>query len=216
MKNFIRSFTPALLACFCLNAIALPLTNPSPASLLGDIDGSGYFKPLDTILAIEVHDLFETFLVEGSSFGFFFEGTDVTDSSNLFPIFNSDDTSSDQAVVNFLTGVVYDVENAAIETFFTGSDNIGFYLTLNAVPGDPSIFSDPSLNYGADWFGMFPFIADPNLAMLAFENPATGEVLGLDIISGLEPVSVSEPASVLLIFAGLIGLASTRKPKPSR
>ncbi len=210
MKNLLSTSILVLFTCVTFNASATPLTNPKPTDLLEDLDGSGYFTPAVGILAIEVLDIFESFALPGSSFGFFFEGADVNNSANLFTIFSSTDVSNDQAVIDFTTGFVFDIEEATIESSFTGSGNIGFFLTLNALGGF-NLFSDSSLNSGVDWFGAFPFIAAPENLALFFQGATPTDLLSLHVVSGLTSVPVPEPASAFLLLLGLIGFARTRK-----
>jgi len=168
-KTLLSAAVLVLFTCFSVSAFATPLTNPKPTDQLDDLDDSGYFTPAGGILAIEVLDIFDTFALPGSSFGFFFEEADVSGSTSLDTVFSSTDSSLDKAVIDFTTGVVVDIEESTIESSFTGSDNIGFFLALNALGGD-SLFSDSNLNFGVDWFGAFPFIAAPENLALVFQN----------------------------------------------
>ncbi|PCI76904.1 MAG: hypothetical protein COB20_09480 [SAR86 cluster bacterium] len=104
---------------------------------------------------------------------------------------------------------MFDIEESTIENSFTGSGNTGFFLTLNALGGD-SLFSDSSLNFGVDWFGVFPFIAAPENLALVFQNSSPTQQFSLHVVSGL--TSVPEPSSILLTLLGLTGLGIARKP----
>jgi hypothetical protein len=189
------------------------IPNPDPANLADDIQGSGYFSHADQVFFQEFYDIGPTWeFVQGSEFGFFFAGTDITDPINLIPIFDSSDVGSQNrlAQVDFAAGNVHDLDDGdVIQNTFTGSGNIGFYFSLDPILGVPSLFSDPSLNIDGDVFGTYPTLDPPaNEFLIAFQYPdGTGgyDSLLFEGVSGIE--SVPLPGTLLLFCSGLAGVA---------
>lgn len=199
----------SLAATMCLvmaasNASALPFPNPNPAGLADDVDGSGYF---DTgVLGSLAFELFD--LADGSAtFGFYDEGSPGT----LIPIFESGDATGEAAIVDFTNGFVFDNEDAAIQSVFTPTSSVGFYLALFGTV----LYSDPTLNLGgADLMGSFVSTTDDFLSILFYDGQADGQpnLLSWHVISDLTPSTgtVPAPASLLLVLVGLGALASRR------
>jgi hypothetical protein len=188
------------------------IPNPDPASLADDIQGSGYFAHADQVFFQEFFDIGPDFGFQGSEFGFFFAGTDITDPINLIPVFNSSDIGSQNrlAQVDFAAGNVYDLdEGNVIQNTFTGTGNIGFYFSLDPFSGVPSLFSDPFLNIDGDVVGTYPTLDPPaNEFLIAFQYPdGTGgyDSLLFEGVSGIEPVPL--PGTLLLFCSGLAGVA---------
>jgi hypothetical protein len=188
------------------------IPNPDPASWADDIGGSGYFAHADQVFFEEFLDIGPDLGLQGSEFGFFFAGTDITDPINLIPIFDSSDIGSQNrlARVDFTTGNVYDRDQGnVIQNTFTGSGTIGFYFSLDPLSGVPTLFSDSSLNSDTDVVGTYPTLDPPaNEFLIAFQYPdGTGgyDSLLFEGVSGIEPVPL--PSTLLLFCSGLAGVA---------
>ena len=190
------------------------IPNPDPTFWADDIQGSGYFSHADQVFFQELFDVGPTLgeFVQGSEFGFFFAGSDITNPINLIPIFDASDVGNQNrlARVDFTTGNVYDLdEGNAIQNTFTGSGNIGFYFSLDPITGVPSLFSDPSLNIDGDVFGTYPTLDPPaNEFLIAFQFPDGSEdylPLLFEGASGVAPVPL--PGTLLLFCSGLAGVA---------
>lgn len=192
--------------------LATPIPNPQPGVLADDLDDSGYFTPGSPLFVFEVSDVGESVVGVGSTFGFYFEGSDVNDPTNLITIFEPTDTTGDQSSVNFASGIVVDIEDAIVQNTFSGSGDIGFFLTLNAF-GGLTLFSDPLLNDNdLDWMGAFPFIVDPTRVAVWFIDPATGGLLGVDVVAPLTPAeNISEPSALLLMLSLTLLLPIARR-----
>ena len=209
----------AVLLSSFLMLIALPIKsradfipNPDPDNLADDIQGSGYFAHADQVYFQEFFDIGPALGLQGSEFGFFFAGTDITDPLNLIPIFDSSDIGSQNrlAQVDFAVGNVHDLdEGNVIQNTFTGTGNIGFYFSLDPLSGVPTLFSDPLLNSDLDVVGTYPSLDPPtNEFLIAFQYPdGTGgyDSLLFEGVSGIEPVPL--PGTLLLFCSGLAGVA---------
>ena len=189
------------------------IPNPFPASLADDIQGSGYFTHADQIYIQEQFDVGPTIgaFIQGSEFGFFFAGSDITDPINLVQIFDSSDIGRQKrlARVDFATGNVYDLdEGDVIQNTFTGSGDIGFYFKLDPTLGVPTLYSDPFLNIDGDVVGAYPTLDPPaNEFLIAFQYPdGSGgyDSLLFEGVSGIEPVPL--PGTLLLFCSGLAGV----------
>jgi hypothetical protein len=201
-----------MLMVFPIKSRADLIPNPDPANLADDVQGSGYFAHVDQVYFQEFFDIGPALGLQGSEFGFFFAGTDITDPINLIPIFDSSDIGSQNrlARVDFAAGNVYDLnEDNIIQNTFTGSGNIGFYFSLDPFSGVPTLFSDPFLNSDVDVFGTYPSLDPPaNEFLIAFQYPdGTGgyDSLLFEGVSGIEPVPL--PGTLLLFCSGLAGVA---------
>jgi len=177
------------------------VVNPAPGAF-GPDDGTQAFIPNDLNASIELVDPLS------GEFGFFF----LSDFATLIPIFDSVDAAGDVAAISFGAGVVYDVEDAAIQNTFTaGIAPVGFYLKI---PSLPTIYTVNALNVaGLDLVATFPSLAPIDLYLLGFEFPTPrGFVtLAYELTLGFTPVP--EPSTYALFFLGLlvIGIASRRR-----
>lgn len=189
---------------FVGSAVSAPLPNPAPADFSDDIDGSGYFKPVgDGTLAFELFDLGDGV----ASFGFFARGAP----NDRIPIFEAADTSGSAAIVDFVNGFVFDVEDAAIQNLFASPlTEIGFYLDLEALG---ILFSDPVLNLGGfDVMGAYPSLTVPDAFSLLFMG-VDGTVYGWQYLTGLQASVVPVPGSLALLGLGTLLLAARRRAR---
>ncbi|MCP5125163.1 MAG: hypothetical protein H6973_05865 [Gammaproteobacteria bacterium] len=185
-------------------ANATPFANPDPTTLLDDIDGSGYFIPEPGgSLGIKLSDIASG---PGSIFGFFFQGSDISDPANLIVLFDETDAVNDIVLVDFAVGFSYDHEDSVVQSTFTPMSGvpIGFFFQ---VPTLPPLFSDASLNSGFDVMGAFPALGQPTTYALLFDAPGIG-VLGLDVVTGIR--AVPTPGVAALLVTGLMPLAWLR------
>lgn len=197
-------FATLVAITFVGSAVSAPLPNPAPADFADDIDGSGYFKPVgDGSLALELFDLGDGV----ASFGFFARGAPNT----RIPIFEAADTTGSSAIVDFVNGFVYDVEDSAIQSLFAAPiTEIGFYLDLDSLG---ILFSDPGLNLGgADVMGAYPALAAPDSFSLMFMG-VDGTVYGWEYLTGLQASVIPVPGSVALLGLGMLLLAARRRSR---
>jgi hypothetical protein len=200
-------------AACCLFAVAstasaLPFPNPDPVTSFADLDDNGYFTPGNAgSLSFELFDLADTV----ASFGFFGQGTPGT----LIPIFEASDLTNEAAIIDFTAGYIFDVEDDAVQSFFTPVSSVGFYLDF----AGSILYSDPTLNVGGvDLMGAFPSIGNLYLgrqymSLLFFDGPADDprrSLLSWHVVSDVSAVPV--PASWLLMMVGL-GLLAARRAK---
>lgn len=187
------------------------IVNPDPG-IFDDDDGSLYFLPSAEVFSAELFDLLGGGVT--TSFGFFFAGADVNDPGNLITIFGPEDQGApfDQiALVDFIQGMVFDIDDGEIQSTFSGFGPIGFFMSF--APDIPvSLFTDPSLNPGGlDLAATFPFLADPSTYLIGFEAPLEGEVpvtLLFEVVSGIN--QIPEPGAFLILGVGLAGLGFLR------
>jgi hypothetical protein len=192
-----------------LRAAILP--NPNPDVYGDDLQDLGYFVHQDQVFFSEVFDVGPFLGAQGSEFGFFFSGTDINDPTNLIPIFDSSDIGvlSRLALVDFSTGIVFDLDENSVQNTFSGSGDIGFYISLDPSLGVPTFFTDPALNiYGLDLGGTFPSLeTDDNQFLLTFQFPNDSggyDPIVFESIDGVDPVPL--PGTLLLFGSGLAGM----------
>lgn len=197
-----------LLSCVCLTwgtkAQAL-IINPDPTTFAAD-DGTQYFTPAAGLIGIEVLDLFGG-LGAGSTFGFYFKSAP----SAPIVIFDSlDQTVTQVAGIDFTSGIVLDVDSSSVQSTFSGSGPIGFFLGINPlIPGGGfGITTDPLLNpAGLDLAATFPLISSPSGYLLGFELPIRGRfvTIGLDLVSGIQPYrKVPEAPALMLMLSAIL------------
>jgi hypothetical protein len=202
MNAFMRLFF-ILSLIYSGAASAIAFTSIDPAIFGPDIDGDGYFAQDSSLsISIEVYDVFDSDLDFGLEFGLFFEGA----SSNLFAVFDSSEGSNSYAALDFANGMVIDLEDLGVETvFMPSSADFGFYLSVFG-PGGliNTLYSDPILNGGYDFFGAFPLL-DPNYTDAFAANFYTdgGDLLYLaPMIPTVTAVPL--PSALLLFSSGLV------------
>jgi hypothetical protein len=197
---------------------ALPFATPGPGvspidgtpiTFGADLDDTGYFAPSSEAFSIELFDFGDSFgsPFAASAFGFYFEGADVTDVSNLHTIFPIIGAPAPQfARIDFGTGEIIDLDAGGIQNTFAGSGNIGFFLLPDPETALPILFTDPTLNGGStDVSGTFPIISSPAIDdfLISFNIPGVAP-LSFQIVSGVSPVP--EPGTLLLLTSGLAGI----------
>lgn len=183
----------ALLACMHA-AQAAPIAPPTGFE---PDEGTSFFLPNDSVFGIEIVD------AGGATFGFYY----ALDPSTRVTVMDATDTGapgSQRASINFLTGLVFDVDALAPQNTFTvENDAIGFFLTLSGV----TYFSDATLNpIPFDTFSAFESSVDPDLWAVAFDLPTIGVVYTARLV-GVSPVSaVPEPSALLLLVSAFPAL----------
>lgn len=178
--------------------MAFPITgsatilNPAPGTFYDDV-GAELFTPSILAFSVELADPLS------GEFGFYREG----DSATKITIFDALDATGDVALIDFLLGIVVDVELLTPQSVFApGLGDIGFYLTL----GSTTIFSEASLNpLGSDWAAAFQNMGDPSTFIIGFETPLppTGALttVAFEVVSGIS--AVPEPPTVMLMLLSI-------------
>lgn len=174
--------------------------NPDPSSYANDI-GTKYFSPNSAALVLEASDLGEL-LGAGSRFGFYFEGTDVSNPTNLIDIFDATDSTGNLAYIDFGIRGVFDLDAGIVQSSFSGFGNIGFFLGLNPLLAGGTgifLFTDPTLNPGGiDVASVFAQLTAPENVFIGFSVPGVAVPLSFHVVAGVHPVP--EP-SLLALFA---------------
>jgi len=194
----------------CNSALAQPFANPDPTLFANDVDGTGYFVPNSGLILTDQFDLFILAGIGHINTGFYFQGNP----SQQNEIFGTDDNIGESAIVDFSSNVIFDIDASAVQSSFTGSGNIGFYISLFDTSNTllTTLFTDPTLNPGqADVAGVFPYLSTPDSYLLTFWAPnATGgyDPLSVEITQGMHQgmQPVPEPATLILLGTGLMGL----------
>jgi hypothetical protein len=198
---------------FALGALLISVTasfasviNPNPAVWLDD-DDTEIFIHNGLVINFEIWDAADLSATANSEFGFFFAGTDPTNAANRVTIFGSEDgyslTLAEYATINFSTGIVRDWNNLvpAQDTFTPGTDNIGFYYTINNL----TIYTTGADNYLGSDVGTFRSILNPSLYRIDFTTPLLEQNrVAVELVAGVQPVPL--PAALFLLGSGLAGL----------
>jgi len=243
MKKIMYLFSVIALCMmlFAGNASAVPFPTPDPIpdptnpantwTFGADVDDSGIFRHSSQIFTIELLDLGDLSLLSGggavgNSIGFYFEGANVADLSNLHGIFDISDITaypvgpiSQAAIVDFNQGKVFDVDDGlSVQSSFSGSGNIGFAILPDPTLGIPILFTEPFLNPGGvDISGTFPLMGsslpDPYLFTFNLINPLTLQptTFAAQVAAGVTPIP--EPGTLLLVSSGLASILFYRKKK---
>ncbi|KPK36926.1 MAG: hypothetical protein AMK70_00625 [Nitrospira bacterium SG8_35_1] len=232
MKTFLGISTRLIISFLFVLALygisGALILNPDPSTYGAD-DGTEIFMPAQQFLGIEIIDVLGG-LPGLSTFGFFFEGSDVNDISNRYTIFDTYDQDTNPAdapglqvaIIDFASRNVFDADDQnflinpllSVQDTFNGSGNIGFFLDVNISDGAFTLFSVPELNNGGkDSMATFPVLSSPQDYLLGFEEPVTGTFLGFNLMNGITPSPVPEPGTIILMGTGLLGLFSLRRRK---
>jgi hypothetical protein len=244
MKKVIYSLTVilagVLLFSLTVNANPFPTPDPIPDPTLTttdtwtfgpDLDDPGLFTHSSYSVTIELLDLGDLNLLGGSglgnSFGFYFEGADVTNPANLHAIFDLADITawpyapvSQAAIIDFDQGLVIDADANVVQSSFTGSGNIGFAILPDPTLNIPILFTEPVLNPGGvDISGTFPIMGsslpDPYLLTFNLIDPTTLQPITFAAHVALGVTPVPEPGTLILLSGGLAGLGFFRRRKRS-
>jgi hypothetical protein len=220
-----RLLLASVLVLFCVAQSNATIVNPRPASF-GPDDGTELWIPCAACMtSIEGYDLSDTRGYDGSTFGFFFMGSDLSNPDNLITIFDPTDrihgSTNPRAAIDFYHGKVYDVDagNTIQDTFIPQHHpKIGFFLQADPDLYPNTLFTVSSLNPGgADAAATFPALQHPNFPtavsyLLGFEVPDGGGTgpqssltLAFEVVQGIHPTP--EPETFLLIGMGLCMMA---------
>jgi hypothetical protein len=107
--------------------------------------------------------------------------------------------------IDFVNGIVLDVDAGAVQTTFTpSSEVIGFAFSFDSTPGvaggEGPGFSQVALTGGVDAVGSYPSLVDPPTSLIRLE--LDGTLFAIEVAQGVEPIP--EPASPLLFCAGFL------------
>ncbi|MBI4714841.1 MAG: PEP-CTERM sorting domain-containing protein [Nitrospirae bacterium] len=183
------------------------IVNPRP-DLFGSDDGTQLFDHCRCMAALEGYDLSDKGSYTGSTFGFFYWGTDLNDPNNFITLFDPADEivngQRPKASVDFLNGIVYDVDAGVIQDTFTPlAGHIGFFLEPDATLYPDALFTVASLNPGGvDAAATFPHLTLTKTYLLGYEIPNTNTTLAFEVVRGITPVP--EPGTLYLLGAGLL------------
>ncbi len=195
MTHCLKSLAAGAIMLAAQAAMAVPMPNPAPG-IFGEDTGGAYAQPGPALFAFELFDLADGI----TAFGFHF----ASDPGTLIEVFGADDVGPGQsAAVDFAGGIVGDLDASALQASFAPTlvpGPIGFWIDL----GGFTLFSDAALNGGLDVAGIFPVLGDPSAIGVTFSDPTPGGlgVLSLDVIAGASAITVPEPTSLGLLFAG--------------
>lgn len=203
----------ALILLMAMNAHAtITYTNPN----FKPDDHSQVFTPCTCISALEWYDYADKTLgLNGSTFGFFYWGTDVTKSENLVTVFDSNDVygdgTPDKAKIDFVNGKIYDTDPNStwyLERTFTpiAGGHIGFFLQTDPDLYAHDLFTVAAYNPGGiDAAATMPHITAKKTYLIGFEIPNSNPslILGAELVSGITPFAISEPGTLALMVLGL-------------
>lgn len=215
----------AVLSILMVSSVQATPVNPFPGAFADD-DGTEIFTHIGEFFSLELFDFGDSLSLAGNTFGFFFEGTDVTNPANLITIFGPEDVDPDPggvgsvpqvAGVNINGGFVVDVDASEIQSAFTGSGDVGFFLQVDPLGTSPlTLFSVNAFNpLFADAMGSFPSLTDPDAYLLAFEEPFNGTLVGAFILdNGVFPMP--EPGIGSMLFFGVAALLGWRRKSTTK
>lgn len=187
-------------------------SNPEPALFANDT-GDSFLFVANTVWSLEIVDQF------AGRFGFYFPAAPGT----LIELFGTEDQGGLQAgAIDFTLGGVFDLDASNVQSTFSATTDpgpIGFwYSAVDTATGSTyTIYSDPGMNGGQDFFGVFPLLGDPFVTALTVEAPSFG-ILSLTLLKGavapsLASAPVPLPAALPLMLSafGVAALKGVRR-----
>ena len=196
-KGLLMAGALILMLVFAGKAHAL-IINPADYGF-GPDDGSELFNHCDCATAWEGYDINQT---GGTEFGFFFSA----DPTNLITIFDKNDEGKLQnppkARINFITGIVTDLDDGTQQSSFDNSLNgpIGFYLIPDNIH---TLYTVGSMNPWGDLAQTYRHSTDTDRYLLRFENPFNQDMtLAYEVVKGITPIP--EPSTLTLVGLGIL------------
>jgi len=173
-------------------------------------DGTQVFSVGQGTYNVQLHNI-----LANATFGFYFADS-TNPSPSLIPIFGADDSVGHVAIVDFGNKIVTDEDQAPGVAEFdfsslSGSGDIGFFYGTDLF----TLYSETFRNGGVDAVGTFPSLLEANNYLIGFElfNPNTQafDLLSVEMVVGVTPTAVPEPATLMLLGSGIISLAAVRR-----
>lgn len=214
MKNTLTTVIVAMMAgaFFFFTPLPLQAAMTGPFEGFGPSTGTGLFFPSSSTAVVkEIFDLAELLPDSISEFGFYFGGAgDPRAAANRVLVFDQNDRSATGTgtFIDFSSGVVWDIDEAAIQSQFKPMEStIGLYARFN----DLWLFSQSRYNPPGFYVGTYPSLTDPDVFLIAFGDSTTMTPLSINVAVNMSPVPV--PGALALLGAGLSGLLISRRRK---